>query len=152
MSSRAARESRSPASHCLTTSSGTSSDARDLAPLPVGGQGVLQNGMPRRPQSRLVYSTGGEKPLEAEATAVAPAATPGIRLRLERRAGNRIATLVTGLPGRADEAAELARALKAACSTGGTFKDGVLELQGDHRTRIEQLLAARGLKSKRAGG
>jgi len=108
--------------------------------------------MPRRPESRLVYSTGGEKPAAPEPAAAVPAGSPGIRLRLDRRAGNRVATLVTGLPGRPDEAAELARALKAACSTGGAFKEGVLELQGDHRTRLEQLLTARGLKSKRAGG
>jgi len=111
--------------------------------------------MPRRPESRLVYSTGGEKAAEprAEPEPELPSkSAPGIRLRLERRAGNRVATLVTGLPGRAGEAAELARALKSACATGGSFKDGVLELQGDHRSRLEELLLARGLKSKRAGG
>lgn len=109
--------------------------------------------MRRPPQSRLVYSTGGEKPRETPADDEARAATsPGIRLRLERRAGDRVATLVTGLPGTVVEASELARAIKTACSTGGSFKEGVLELQGDHRPRVEQLLAARGLKSKRAGG
>ena len=109
--------------------------------------------MPRRPESRLVYSTGGEKaPEPVSEPEPSSKSAPGIRLRLERRTGNRVATLVTGLPGRADEAAELARALKSACATGGSFKDGVLELQGDHRSRVEELLAARGLKSKRAGG
>jgi translation initiation factor 1 len=63
-----------------------------------------------------------------------------------------VATVITGLPGRPDEAAALAKALKSGCSTGGAYKDAVLELQGDHREKVEQLLAARGLKSKRAGG
>jgi translation initiation factor 1 len=109
--------------------------------------------MPRPTDSRLVYSTGGEKPKEEEETpASSDARAPGIRLRLERRAGNRVATVVTGLPGKADEAAALAKALKAACSTGGAFKEGVLELQGDHRENVEKALLARGLKSKRAGG
>ena len=59
-------------------------------------------------------------------------------------------TVVTGLP--KGQAAALAPVLKAACGAGGTFKDGVLELQGDHRSRVEEELRARGLASKRAGG
>ena len=61
-------------------------------------------------------------------------------------------TVVTGLPGRPEEVAGLAKALKAAAGAGGTVKNGVVELQGDHRARVEATLAARGLKSKRSGG
>ena len=61
-------------------------------------------------------------------------------------------TVVSGLPGGAAEVAALAKTLKAACGAGGTVKDGLLEMQGDHRDRIESALAARGLKSKRSGG
>jgi translation initiation factor 1 len=105
--------------------------------------------------TRLVYSTGAEveKPPKASRTA-APApgdGKGGIRLRLDRRASDRIVTVVSGLPGRRDDVAALAKALKSACGAGGTVKDGVLELQGDHRNRVEAALAARGLKSKRAG-
>lgn len=104
--------------------------------------------------ARLVYSTGGETEAEPPASAPSPnrplVASPGIRLRLERRASSRLVTVVTGLPqGQADA---LARELKAACGAGGTYKDGVLELQGDHRERVEHTLRGRGLASKRAGG
>lgn len=78
--------------------------------------------------------------------------SPGIRLRLERRASGRVVTVVSGLPGTPAEVAALAKTLKSACGAGGTVKDGQLELQGDHRDRIESALAARGLKSKRSGG
>jgi translation initiation factor 1 len=61
-------------------------------------------------------------------------------------------TVVSGLPGPDAERLALARVLKTACGAGGTFKDGVLELQGDHRDRVEAALRARGLRSKRAGG
>jgi len=108
--------------------------------------------MTRKPEARLVYSTGGETAKPEAPAPAGPVGGGGIRLRLERRPSNRVATVVVGLPGRPDEVAALAKALKSGCSTGGTFKDGVLELQGDHRERVEQLLAARGLKSKRAGG
>ena len=102
--------------------------------------------------TRLAYSTGGEVPA-AEAAPSAPARPgPGIRLRLERRASGRVVTLVSGLPGSPAEVAALARELKTAGGAGGTVKDGALELQGDHRDRIESALAARGLKSKRSGG
>ena len=102
--------------------------------------------------TRLAYSTGGDTP-EPEGTSATPAKTgPGIRLRLERRASGRVATVVSGLPGGQAEVAALARELKTACGAGGTVKDGVLELQGDHRDRIESALSQRDLRFKRAGG
>jgi translation initiation factor 1 len=127
----------------------------------VAHRHVSVEGVSGKNDSRLVYSTGGEVPHDEKpdrarkddgAGRGAATASPGIRLRLERRAGNRVATVVTGLPGNADQVGTLAKALKSACSTGGAFKDGVLELQGDHRSKLETLLADRGLKSKRAGG
>jgi translation initiation factor 1 len=63
-----------------------------------------------------------------------------------------VVTVVIGLPGSAAEVAALAKELKTACGTGGTVKDGALELQGDHRSRVESVLDARGLRSKRSGG
>jgi translation initiation factor 1 len=106
----------------------------------------------RDDNTRLVYSTGGETPPPTETPGPAPKRPPGIRLRLERRASGRVVTVVTGLPGTPDEVAARARRLKAACGTGGTVKDGALELQGDHRERLEGELAAEGLPSRRSGG
>jgi translation initiation factor 1 len=76
----------------------------------------------------------------------------GARLRLERRASDRLATLVSGLPGSEQQKAALLKQLKAACGAGGTLKDGVLELQGDQRDKVEAVLRERGIASKRAGG
>lgn len=61
-------------------------------------------------------------------------------------------TVVTGAP--LDEAGlrELAAALKKACGSGGTIKNGVIEVQGDHRDRIVALLQGRGWTVKRVGG
>jgi translation initiation factor 1 len=118
----------------------------------------------RDSNTRLAYSTGGEPAQEPEPKktqrgsqgqrkqASQPAGGHGIRLRLDRRASDRVVTVVTGLPGNAAAVAALARELKASCGAGGTVKDGALELQGDHREKVEQALAARGLKSKRSGG
>lgn len=103
--------------------------------------------------SRLVYSTGGErKALQKLATKPAAAHGRGVRLRLDRRASDRLVTLVSGLPGSADQLSRLLKELKSACGAGGTLTEGVVALQGDQREKIESFLSARGIPSKRAGG
>jgi len=113
--------------------------------------------MSRDSESRLVWSSDAPGARRKQRRSPEKADTPapggrGIRLRLDRRASGRVVTVVTGLPGSRQEVAELARVLRAACGAGGTVKDGALELQGDHRDRVEAALAERGLRSKRAGG
>jgi len=61
-------------------------------------------------------------------------------------------TLVTGVPLPVDELKLLAKELKQKCGTGGTLKDGVIEIQGDHRDTLIELLKAKGWPVKRAGG
>jgi translation initiation factor 1 len=66
--------------------------------------------------------------------------------------GGKAVTLVKGIL-LADNALEaLGKQLKAACGSGGTVKDGVIEVQGDHIDRIVVLLCAQGYQAKRAGG
>lgn len=66
--------------------------------------------------------------------------------------GGKTVTLVTGLA--LDELAltQLGKQLKAACGSGGTVKDGVIEVQGDHCEQVMQALAKQGVAAKRAGG
>jgi translation initiation factor 1 len=106
--------------------------------------------MPRVPDSRLVYSTGGPVAPTPPEKSVPPAGK-GIRIRLERRASGRVVTVVTGVPGRPGDVEALGRELRAGCGTGGTTRDETIELQGDHRNKVEAVLARRGLRSKRAG-
>jgi translation initiation factor 1 len=61
-------------------------------------------------------------------------------------------TLVTGVPLDGFELADLAKQLKNRCGAGGTVKDGVIEIQGDHRDRIVAELQGRGWIVKRSGG
>ena len=67
------------------------------------------------------------------------------------RAGKGV-TLVRGLA--LDEAglSALGKRLRSACGAGGAVKDGVLEIQGDHRERVATLLAEAGHRVKLAGG
>ena len=64
--------------------------------------------------------------------------------------------MVRGLPGDDAALAEMSRRLKALCGAGGTLKDGVVEVQGDHRDRVveflQKALQPAGVIVKRAGG
>ena len=68
--------------------------------------------------------------------------------------GGRWVTLVRGLPLGDAALQQLGKQLKTACGSGGTVKDGVVEVQGDHVERVMAWLAERpeGFKPKRAGG
>jgi translation initiation factor 1 len=61
-------------------------------------------------------------------------------------------TVVTGCPLSDAELELLAGELKRRCGSGGTVKDGVIEIQGDHRDALVTELSKRGYTVKRAGG
>ena len=104
----------------------------------------------------LVYSTDGSLPLpKAKArtgSAQAKNAPPEdgtIRVFREKRRASAV-TLVHGLsPAEIDA---IGKDLRRRCGTGGTTKNGVVELQGDHRDAIVAHFAALGRRVKRAGG
>ncbi|HEX8981163.1 MAG TPA: stress response translation initiation inhibitor YciH [Ktedonobacterales bacterium] len=76
-----------------------------------------------------------------------------VRVMLDRKGrGGKTVTLVMGVPGEAAEVASLGQSLKKLCGSGGTTKDDVIEVQGDHRERIITRLTELGYKVKRVGG
>ncbi len=108
--------------------------------------------MQKPARASVVFSTGTGRVRDAPARP-APSGTPGdgiVRIsRTKAGRGGKTVTLVTGLP-RADVEDE-AKALKRLCGSGGTVKDGAVEIQGDHRQRIADHLTGR-YKVKLAGG
>lgn len=76
-----------------------------------------------------------------------------VRIRRETsgRKGKGVTT-VTGIPLTGNELKALAKKLKQRCSTGGAVKAGVIEIQGDHRERLKQILEAEGFTVKLSGG
>lgn len=112
--------------------------------------------------SRLVYSSAigricpkCQKPhLSCICKKSAAAVTDGI-VRVQRESkgrGGKTVCVITGVPGSEESVKALAGELKRRCGTGGTFKEGVIEIQGDHRELLLSELAARGYKAKAAGG
>ncbi|MCA9520104.1 MAG: hypothetical protein KC609_03995, partial [Myxococcales bacterium] len=61
-------------------------------------------------------------------------------------------TLISGLPLDAEALEQLVKRLKKSCGSGGTVKEGRVEIQGDHRDAIVAILQADGFTVKRAGG
>ena len=108
-------------------------------------------------KGRLVYSTGRGRvcgkcgwPADdchcAAALAGAEAVPAKIvaKLRLENRASGKSVTVVDGLPDNRTFLEELAKELKKACGTGGHVGETSVELQGDQRERLRDLLAKKG--------
>jgi translation initiation factor 1 len=114
--------------------------------------------------SRLVYSTDKgrlcpacHQPVGACQCAVQAATRPlgdgKVRIRRETkgRKGKGV-TLIDGLPLNLGELEALAKQLKTRCGSGGAVKDGVIEIQGDHRPVILEFLKAKGFDARLAGG
>jgi translation initiation factor 1 len=66
--------------------------------------------------------------------------------------GGKGVTVVTGLPLAPEDLEKLARELKQRCGSGGTVRDGTVEIQGEHRDTLVAELAKRGYSVKRSGG
>ena len=88
-----------------------------------------------------------------QSAAAAPAGDGIARvLRETKGRGGKTVTVVRGAPGEEGAIVQLAQKLKAACGSGGTVKDGVIEVQGDHVAKVMAWLQQRGFQVKRAGG
>lgn len=72
---------------------------------------------------------------------------PAVRLRLEKRRGKAVTVLAAS--GMTDgDLQALVNELKGLCASGGTVKGLEGELQGDHRPRLREFLAARGIRAR----
>lgn len=74
-----------------------------------------------------------------------------ITLETKGRKGKGV-TVITGLPLAEDALKVLGKKLKTQCGTGGAVKDGQIEVQGDNRNKIKELLEKEGFSSKFTGG
>ena len=109
----------------------------------------------RRDDSRLVYSTGVGR-IAPEKDPAPPRRPRGdgivrVRRELTGRRGKTV-TVIEGVPLAEDDLRALAGELKRRLGTGGSIKDGVIEIQGDHRDALIAELEGRGLTVERRGG
>ena len=95
------------------------------------------------------------RPVAQCACAAAPAPRGDGIARVSREKqgrGGKTVTVVRGLDLDGEALAAYGRKLRSACGTGGTVKDGIVEVQGDHVERVVALLQADGRIVKRSGG
>jgi translation initiation factor 1 len=114
--------------------------------------------------SRLVYSTDGGRVAvpqprggakrKPDAPSVPAAPDDGwVRLwRTKSGRGGKTATVITGLPGSPDDVERLGVELRRYIGAGGAVRDGAVEIQGDHRERLQRRLTELGYRVKLAGG
>ena len=105
--------------------------------------------------ARVVYSTTDGDLRKAPDLALRARRADGDRVKVRREVAGRrgkAVTTISGVP--VDDAGlkQLAGRLKKRCGVGGSVKDGVIEIQGDHRDTVVQVLEAEGYKPVLAGG
>ncbi len=119
--------------------------------------------MKNRLSGGLVYSTDSGRMCPACRQAMArctcrqakavPASDGIVRVSRETRGrGGKSVTVIKGVPLAEPALLQLGKQLKAACGSGGTVKDGVIEVQGDHLATLIELLKKQGWTVKQSGG
>lgn len=113
--------------------------------------------------TRLVFSTEsgklcplcGKQPVKCKCKRKAPVFSGDGTVRVERstrgRKGKGV-SLISGLALEEPLLKALAKKLKQKCGTGGTIKNGTIEIQGDHRDLLVDELNTLGYTAKKAGG
>jgi translation initiation factor 1 len=111
--------------------------------------------MPKRETSRVVWSSTDGDLRKARDPKVEARMAAGGRVKVRRETSGRrgkAVTTVSDVPLDDDGLRELAGRLKKRCGVGGSVKDGVIELQGDHRDVVVEVLRADGYDAVLAGG
>ncbi len=108
----------------------------------------------KKNEGRLVWSSeDNDTRPQSHSSTSAPASDGVVRVsrQTKGRKGKGV-TLVTGVPLAGDDLKELAKKLKQRCGSGGTVKNGVIEVQGDHRDVVVEQLSEKGWNVKKSGG
>ena len=96
----------------------------------------------------FVFSTDPQFKFESDASDAQdtlPPAQQNLRIRLDtKHRGGKTVTLISGYVGTDADLQTLGRSLKAACGTGGSAKDNVIIIQGDHRETVMPWLLKNG--------
>jgi len=106
---------------------------------------------------RTVWSSeDGDLRKQAQTASPAKSLPPGQQTAYLRREssgrGGKVVSVVKNLILTEDDLKSLAKKLKQECGAGGTVKDGAIEIQGEHRQRMAEVLQKLGYKVKIAGG
>ncbi|MEG4441787.1 translation initiation factor [Microcoleus sp. AT9_B5] len=105
---------------------------------------------------RIVYSEFGSVDNSAalqRGVAEVPPNQQNLKIEASRKGrGGKTVTVISGFQEKPETLATLAKQLKAQCGTGGTVKDNEIEIQGEHKQKLLEIITKLGYKAKISGG
>lgn len=106
--------------------------------------------------NRVVYSEFGNYENSAAVERAVPELPPSqqnLRVQASRKGrGGKTVTVITGFQEKPETLATLLKQLKTQCGAGGTVKENEIEIQGDHKQKLVEILTKLGYKAKISGG
>ena len=105
---------------------------------------------------RIVYSEIGNVDNSAALQRGIPEIPPNqqnLKIEASRKGrGGKTVTIISGFQEKPETLATLAKQLKAQCGTGGTVKENEIEIQGEHKQKLLEIITKLGYKAKISGG
>jgi translation initiation factor 1 len=102
---------------------------------------------------KIAYREFGEEEPDTEITEDLAPNQHSLKIQVSRKGkGGKTVTIVSGFQISIETLASLAKQLKNQCGTGGTSRDNEIEIQGDHRQKLFEILTKLGYKAKLSGG
>jgi translation initiation factor 1 len=103
--------------------------------------------------SKLVFSTETGKQPKKNKKETTPNTEGPIKVRIEKKGrGGKSVTVIYNLPFSKDDAKDIKKQLSNKLGTGSTYKEGRIEIQGDHVSKVVEFFNAKSMKAVKAGG
>lgn len=103
--------------------------------------------------NKVAYREFGDDEPDTSPSEELPPNQHNLKIQVSRKGkGGKTVTIVSGFQLLPETLQSLTKQLKNQCGTGGTSKDTDIEIQGDHRQKLLEILAKLGYKAKLSGG
>ncbi|WP_310414787.1 translation initiation factor [Chamaesiphon sp. OTE_8_metabat_110] len=103
--------------------------------------------------NKIAYREFGDEEPDTEDTAELPPNQHKLKIEASRKGkGGKTVTIVSGFQVSPETLTSLTKTLKNQCGAGGAMKDNTIEIQGDHRQKLLEIVTKLGYKAKLSGG
>jgi translation initiation factor 1 len=103
--------------------------------------------------NKIAYREFGDEELDPESTEELPPNQHSLKIQASRKGkGGKTVSIVSGFQVSPETLQSLTKQLKNQCGTGGTMRDQEIEIQGDHKQKLLEILTKLGYKAKLSGG
>jgi translation initiation factor 1 len=115
----------------------------------------MSSSNPKSSDKRFIYQEfgNGQSPATERPIPELPPQQQNLKVQASRKGRKgKTVTVISGFQAKPETLADLEKQLKSQCGTGGTVKDNEIEIQGDHKQKIVDILTKLGYKAKISGG